>query len=74
MIYVIYNGIGIYKYIFQASAVVKVVQCIMQTDAHAISQFLHIDNFFFLLMFKDVRTVLIPISILIAAISVLFIR
>lgn len=59
------------KCIFRFS---EAVGCIMQPDVLAISLFLHIDNFFFLLMFKVVRTVLIPISIVIAAISVLFIR
>lgn len=49
---ILYNAIGIDKYIFQASAVVKVVQCIMQTDAHAISLSLHIDNFFFCSCFR----------------------
>lgn len=42
--------------------------CIMQADAHPV--FLHVDNYI-LLMFKDVRTALIPVFILIAVISVI---
>lgn len=50
------------------SEMVREDECITQADAHPV--FLHIDNYF-LLMFKDVRTALIPILILIAVISVI---